>query len=66
MSTIDNKEFVDKLIAGEYPENGIVKIVKYTNAWGNVTYGCMFEGDSPNMYDASDFVINPEVYWSKE
>jgi hypothetical protein len=62
MATVD-KDIADRAIAGEYPEDEIVKIVKYTNAWGGESYGLIFEGESLDRYHASDFVIDPVTYW---
>jgi hypothetical protein len=65
MSTVD-KITADKIIAGKYPEDRCIKIVKYTNAWGGESYGAIFHGDSLDKYKASDFVINPVLYWEKK
>jgi hypothetical protein len=74
MATIDSKEFVDNIVSNNGYYNGdsdnrygdnprAVKIVEYTNAWGNKAYGVMFENDRLDKYSASEFVINPSIYW---
>lgn len=62
MATV-NKEIADDIIAGKYPEDHAIKIVKYTNAWDGESYGVIFKGERLNAYQKSDFVRNPEVYW---
>jgi DNA primase large subunit len=72
MSTVD-KSIADNLVRHnglydgepEAPDNPrCYKIVKYTNAWGGESYGCMFEGHEPaNAYDETHFVRNPVTYW---
>jgi hypothetical protein len=63
MSTVD-KGIADAVIAGEYPEDCWVRIVKYTNAWGGESYG-LENSRTLGKYQASDFVINPTVYWEQ-
>ena len=65
MSTVD-REIAEELIAGKYPEDHAVKIVKYENAWGNEAFGVVFKGQNLDMYRASEYVINPRVYWTVE
>ena len=62
MGTV-NKDIADRVIAGEFREDHPRKIVKYTNAWGGESYGLICRGESLDRYKASDFVINPSVYW---
>ena len=62
MGTV-NKEIADAIIRGEYPEDEILRIVRYTNAWGGDSYGLVSKGQPVNTYAASDFVKNPTVYW---
>ena len=38
MPTID-KKIADDVIAGKYPEDRPLKIIKYTNQWGGESYG---------------------------
>lgn len=65
MATIDSQSVIDDIIAGKYPEDNCVKIVKYTNAWGAPTFGCIYAGEPLNRYKASKFVRNPVTYWKK-
>jgi hypothetical protein len=62
MPTVD-KKIADEVIAGKYPEDRCVKIVKYENNWGGESYGLVMQGQAPNTYAASDFVHNPTLYW---
>ncbi len=62
MGTV-NKELADRIIAGEFPEDNVVKIVRYDNAWGGEGYGVIFKGQDLNRYRQSEFVRNPTVYW---
>lgn len=62
MGTI-NKKIADDVIAGKYAEDRPVKIVKYTNQWGGEAYGLILAGQNLERYAASQFVINPSVYW---
>lgn len=64
MGTV-NKQIADEIVAGKYEEDHPVKIVKYTTKWGDEAYGVIFEGDPLDKYAASEFVINPTVYWKK-
>lgn len=73
MATINNKEFIDNIINNNGFYNGIdenapdnprcVKIVEYINAWGNKTWGVIFQGDNLNKYNASDFINQPRTIW---
>jgi hypothetical protein len=66
MSTVD-KVTADKIVAGEFPEDAAVLIVKYTNAWGGEAYGVTFARESldrQNRYlQPTPYINNPEVYW---
>lgn len=62
MSTVD-KSIADRIIAGEFPDDQAVKIIKYDNAWGGESYGVLFKRDHPEKYAESNFVRNPTVYW---
>jgi len=62
MSTV-NKGLADRIIAGEFAEDSPRKIVKYTNAWGGESYGVVFEGERLDNYAASNYVIEPSIYW---
>lgn len=65
MSTVD-KSIADRIIAGEFASDRVIKIVKYLNAWGEEGYGVVLHGQPRNKYDASEFIRNPEVYWESE
>lgn len=41
----------------------VMRIIKYTNAWGKEAYGLEYERDI-GKYSASEYVIDPQVYWS--
>ena len=62
MSTVD-KATADKIVAGEFPEDGWVRIVEYDNAWGGIGYGCETK-QTLGKYSPSDYVRNPRTYWS--
>lgn len=62
MGTV-NKEIADAVIAGKYAEDRPKRIVKYTNAWDGEAYGLICAHESLNRYAASEFVINPTIYW---
>lgn len=64
MSTVD-KKIADDIIAGKYEEDHAVKIVKYTNAWGNPAYGVIFKGMSLDHYAASPYIRDPVTYWER-
>lgn len=77
MATIDSREFVDRLIAGngrlpedqeEAPDNpAAIRIVEYTNQYGRRTWGVVFEGDfDPYRYEhETQFVREPHVIWTR-
>jgi hypothetical protein len=65
MGTV-NKQIADDVIAGEYASDSIVKIVKYTNAWGGEAYGLISRGQPLDAYRESGFVQNPTTYWEAE
>lgn len=64
MTTVSKKIALD-IIAGKYDDDHPTRIVKYTNKWGNEAFGVTFKKDDINKYHASEFVINPEIYWEK-
>lgn len=78
MATMDNREFVDRLIAGngrlpedqeDAPDNPpAIRIVEYTNQGGHRVYGVAFEGDfNPYRYETeTQFVVGPRVIWTRE
>ena len=68
MATIDSQEIIDGIIASngkQYPDEPmVIKIVKYQNAWGNSTFGVVFEGEDPMRYSIEgEFIRNPITYW---
>lgn len=63
MGTI-SKDIVDDVIAGKYEADRPVKIIKYTDAWGSEAYGLVCAHEDPDRYRASDYVINPTLYWT--
>jgi hypothetical protein len=65
MGTV-SKEIADRVIAGEYAEDGVVKIVRYDNAFGGENYGLIMEDQNLDTYRESGFVQNPTVYWEKK
>ena len=67
MATV-SKEIADKIVKGNgmYPGDHIrvTKIVKYRNAFDRGdSYGMIYEGQSPLLYDASEWIRDPVVYW---
>mgnify|MGYP001602083982 CR=1 FL=1 len=65
MPTID-KKIADDVIAGKYPEDRPLKIIKYTNQWGGESYGLVCSGQNPERYAASQFIIDPVLYWHRD
>jgi hypothetical protein len=76
MATIDSKPFVDNIIKHNGYYNGdddntmgdnprCIKIVEYTNAWGNLAWGTIFEGEhDPQRYERpTEYIHNPRVLW---
>jgi hypothetical protein len=76
VATIDSKPFIDNIIQNNGYYNGddnndmgdnprCIKIVEYTNAWGNLAWGTIFEGErNPNRYDvASEYIQSPKTIW---
>ena len=72
MSTVD-KEFADKLVAANgqlYPDDPfeppVTRIVEYTNAWGALAYGIMFERQDQDKYmRPTEYVHAPRVYFER-
>jgi len=68
MSTITSPEIISKIIAGNgfYPGDEhlepVVRIIKYTNAWGGTCFGTEFPWEA-GKYRASEYVNDPELYW---
>lgn len=64
MATV-SKDFADRIKAkdGYYLDDPrVMRIVEYTNAWGNPAYGIEYSRDL-GKYHASEYVIDPKVYW---
>lgn len=65
MATV-SKDLADKLVAknGYYADDPrVMRIVEYTNAFGSgQSYGIEYAKDL-GKYSASEYVINPKVYW---
>lgn len=65
MGTVE-KAIADRVIAGEFPEDDIVCIIRYNNSFnGEFAYGLIGSHEPLNRYAASPFVIEPTVYWVK-
>lgn len=67
MSTIDSRNIVESIIAGDYEEDGWIKIVEYTNAWGKRTWGCVSEHDrDPHRYEReNENIRDPKIIWER-
>lgn len=65
MGTV-NKQVADEIVAGKYDCDKPVSITKYTNHWGGESYGVIFEGEIRDRYKASEYIINPVLYWSRD
>lgn len=70
MATIDSRGMIDETIAANgkmyEDEEPVVKIVEYTNAWGKVTWGVIFEGEDLNRYHESEFIRQPKTIWERK
>jgi hypothetical protein len=76
MATINNKDFIDKIIAGngridpeDAPDNPwVVKIVEYTNQWVGLTWAVVFENERyQDRYDKeTEYISNPKVIWVRK
>jgi len=69
MATVNSREIVDEIIAGNGHYEGdpqVIKIVKYQNMFnGGDAYGLVYETDGDvNRYENSAACINPQVIWS--
>ncbi len=70
MATVNSRDIVDRIIAGNgiYPGDEdllVIKIVRYTNAWGKIAYGLVYErdGDHDRYERETEYVRAPEVIW---
>ena len=69
MSTVD-KNIADQVIAGEFPEDGIIAIIRYENIFnGNEAYKLIFyhqESLIQWILDGKEVnLLNPTIYWRK-
>ena len=62
MATV-SKYIAERIMAGEYSEDGWVKVVRYTNFEGGESYGLVHRHDDPDRYRPSPYVINPITIW---
>lgn len=65
MATV-SKELAHELASndGYYSDDPrVMRIIQYTNAWGGEAYGIEYEGQV-GKYRASEYVIDPKLYWS--
>lgn len=66
MGTINHK-IAEDIIAGEYSEDGITKIVTYNNMFdGSLTYACVFRREDQLKYELSPACHNVKVIWTEE
>ena len=57
------REIAERIISndGFYEDDPrVVKVVEYTNAWGGLAYGLVYEGNK-DVYTASAWIINPKT-----
>ena len=71
MATIDSKEIIDVIIKnnGYYEDDVRVhSIVRYTNAYGNITYGVTWvnEMNKTRYLIETEYVRCPEVIWHSD
>lgn len=69
MSTV-NKKIADEVIAGAYPEDRIIAIIRYENIFnGAEAYKLIFEHQTGLIEDILSSLVptlhNPTLYWSK-
>lgn len=67
MATV-GKTLADELVArnGYYSDDRrVVRIVEYTNAWGEQAFGIEYDGEI-GKYSPSEYVNNPRVYWQAQ
>lgn len=67
MGTV-SKDIADNIIQGKYvSEDGWpIRIVEYTNAWGELAYGVEHAEHERGKYSPSEYVRNPRVYWERK
>lgn len=65
MPTVNSKKIINEIVShdGYYMDDPrVMRIVKYTNAWGGICYGIEYEG-KVGTYRESEYVLNPRIYW---
>ena len=70
MSTVDKKT-ADRVIAGEFPEDDIIAIIRYENMFnGNYAYKLIFANQEDMIQYALDgkypAMIDCVIYWRKK
>jgi hypothetical protein len=76
--TVDSQDIIDALIAGNgvypgdesLPAGPVVRIVQYTNSWGNRTHGVVYEAEARagrlHRYErVSKSISDPVVIWTR-
>lgn len=67
MPTINSRDTIDKIVAknGQYhPDDPlIVKIVRYINMGGEVTYGVIYVGYPLDYYKETEYIRKPTTFW---
>lgn len=76
--TIDYPDMIDAIIAGNgvypgdenLPAGPVVRIVQYTNAWGNRTHGVVYAveaqaGQLHRYEQESERISDPVVIWTR-
>lgn len=70
MPTIDDRQTVDEIIAGNgiyETDPPVIRIVQYNNhVDGRVAYGLIYEGDPLDLYLTSPFCHNPKVIFERK
>ena len=73
MATIDSKEIIDKIIAGNgYYEDDprVYMIIEYINYNGYTTWGVTWSNEHPNRRERytieTEYVRNPKVIWKAD
>ena len=68
MATFTMRTFIDQIIADDGYDSPLwaVKIVEFRNSFsGEICWGVIYEGDQPNKYDASEYILGPITIWEK-
>jgi hypothetical protein len=69
MSTVD-KTIADRVIAGAFPEDGVIAIIKYNNVFnGKEAYKLIFGPEESRIQwilDGKEVnLLNPTIYWKQ-